>query len=375
MQNTIADILTKLPEWERKNLNEAQTCQVIILRILAKLNYEIWEPFEICAQSNSGGGSGSYIPDYTVHLHRKDCFIIEAKALNKEFTDNDRTQAVNYVNAKNLRWAVLTNGKKWLFFDNKLDGEAAKRLALELDLRNPQIADYLTQLLAKELWLTDKPNERVSENIQLIKIKMQFDAAKNAYRLNEEGLSKMIAHELKLPEERKLAQAHFKPLAQWLLTLEGESSEKSVSAVTVNIAPNHGFSELSMIIPLLKEKLEESVQNAKRKVEGANSLTVKFGGFQIQMASWRDVYIGIAETCLQLNKGSNIRLVAESERNLESYSYRQLSNGQYICPNWSAKESQIQITRLLRELQIPDEFMEVIYKGNHDWLPIKKIVY
>lgn len=371
MQATIADILTKLPEWEKENLNEAQTCQVIILRILAKLNYDIWNPFEVSAQLNSGGGLGGYIPDYTINLCRQDCFIIEAKALTKEFTDNDRTQTVNYVNAKNLRWAVLTNGKKWLFFDNKLDGEASKRVALELDLRNDQVTDYLTQLLVKEEWLVDKPNERITENVQLIKIKMQlYEVVKErAYSFNEKGLSKMIAFELKSEEEKRLAQVRFKELEQWFLSVENRIKDGLISPVIPSVVTAVKIPlEISTVIPLLKEKLQQIVEDSGRQPK----MTVKFDDFQIPVVSWLDIYIGVAETCLQLKKENSIQFVKESEMNLK-LRYKRLSNGLYVFTNWSAQESRKQISRLLQALQISDEFIEVIYNSESYWLPVKKI--
>ncbi|MCP6313139.1 hypothetical protein NL444_27095, partial [Klebsiella pneumoniae] len=87
-----------------------QTRQVILLRILQALGWDIWNPEEVSAEKNSGGGGGAYIPDFTVALAGDNKYILEAKALGREFTENDKTQAVNYAGAIGLRWAVLSNG-------------------------------------------------------------------------------------------------------------------------------------------------------------------------------------------------------------------------------------------------------------------------
>ena len=60
------------------------------------------------AQLHSGGGGGAYAPDFAVHLHST-YFVVEVKALDKDFSPNDRMQPVNYVNALGRRWAVLTH--------------------------------------------------------------------------------------------------------------------------------------------------------------------------------------------------------------------------------------------------------------------------
>jgi len=47
LENTLQFIRSSVSDWQAKGLNEAQTCQAIILRILQDLNYDIWNPFEI----------------------------------------------------------------------------------------------------------------------------------------------------------------------------------------------------------------------------------------------------------------------------------------------------------------------------------------
>ena len=124
LENTLETLSKGLAEWSHKGLNEAQTSQVIVLQIFQALGYDIWNPFEVVAQLHSGGGGGAYAPDFAVHLPHT-YFVVEVKALDKDFSPTDRMQPVNYVNALGRRWAVLTNGKVWNFYDNRIDKPAA----------------------------------------------------------------------------------------------------------------------------------------------------------------------------------------------------------------------------------------------------------
>jgi predicted type IV restriction endonuclease len=126
LKETLDFIRKNISFWQANNLNEAQTCQSIILGILYELKYDIWNPFEIFPQDTNTRGAGR--PDYLICLNDQEKFVIEVKALNKDFSDAEYTQAVNYVNAKGLRWAILTNGIKWLFFDNLIKGTIKQKL-------------------------------------------------------------------------------------------------------------------------------------------------------------------------------------------------------------------------------------------------------
>lgn len=92
---SLEDLLSRLTQelsgWGSAGLNEAQTSQVVVLPILQTLGFDIWNPFEVAAQVHSGGGNGAYAPDFTLRLAGSVCFVIEVKALNKDFSPNDTT--------------------------------------------------------------------------------------------------------------------------------------------------------------------------------------------------------------------------------------------------------------------------------------------
>lgn len=61
LKNALTEILTHLSNWEKQGINEAQTRQVIILRILQQLGFNIWHPFEVIAEEITV--SNNYRPD------------------------------------------------------------------------------------------------------------------------------------------------------------------------------------------------------------------------------------------------------------------------------------------------------------------------
>lgn len=168
IENVLPKLAQNLTAWNKAGLNEAQTSQVIVLQVFQALGYDIWNPFEVVAQFHSGGGSGAYAPDFTVYLPESDRFVVEVKALSKVFSASDREQPVNYVNNKGLRWAVLTNGKAWHFYDNKIDKPAAEKLALTIDLQDARAADYLKRLLSREVWLKAGVEHKLALEVQAI---------------------------------------------------------------------------------------------------------------------------------------------------------------------------------------------------------------
>ena len=133
LEHTLSDITRHLNDWQVSGINEAQTAQAIVLRILHALGYDIWNPFEVVPEAS---GNGGYRPDYTIQLDGDIRFIIEVKALGKTLSDADKeqTQAVNYINVQGKRWAILTNGREWLFFDNHRPVEIAQKRVLPLTL-------------------------------------------------------------------------------------------------------------------------------------------------------------------------------------------------------------------------------------------------
>jgi hypothetical protein len=231
LKSTLEALVNSLPTWSKRGLNEAQTSQAIVLRVLQALEYDIWNPFETVAQVHSGGSGGGYAPDFTVVLAGAERFVLEVKALDKTFSVGDREQPVSYANNKGLRWAVLTNGSEWQFFDNRIPKPAAEKRALTVELKHPRAADYFGRLLGRDVWLksgaedalatvVQEVAEEIDKHLKLSEIEVKLANELGAgFTPDAKGLARAIALTLE-PNERELAEKAFDDLAKRLLNID-----------------------------------------------------------------------------------------------------------------------------------------------------------
>jgi len=360
MEETLDFIRNNLSMWKEKNLNEAQTSQVIILRILQALDYDIWNPLEIFPQDTNTRGAGR--PDYLIYLDNKEKFIIEIKALNKDFSNAEYTQAVNYVNPKGLRWAVLTNGIKWLFFDNSINGTIDKKLALELDINDPFFEKYLSMLLNKNFWLSKNVNEDMSHQILLIYMsKIIQEKQDDGYDKSERGLRLLIKHEFN-EEQKKIAEKYFDFLLLFYLKISLIKLDNLSQSQPEQIHLNKASDLFINIISSLKG--EES---------GKRQIKIKLNNQEFAFFNWRDIHFAMGETLVQLNKIIELENIAkvleEDQRKLDIYpetAYSKLSNNKYIYVHYSATDHQKDMKKLLEVL---DFSIEISYRDDLISLP------
>ena len=381
VESTLEKLSSSLPEWSYKGLNEAQTSQVIVLQVFQALGYDIWNPFEVVAQFHSGGGSGAYAPDFTVYLPKGNCFVVEVKALEKDFSVNDRMQPVNYVNALGRRWAVLTNGKAWHFYDNKIEKPAAEKLALTVDLQAARAADYLKRLLSREVWSkaeaeytlateVQRISQEIRKHLQLGKIEDKLrDEMKTGLTADENGLTKAIKLALE-PNERELAEESFAELAQKLLGID-------TPPVKLNREPKPeptGQAAASAII----EGIRRTTLN--QRGNRSSELQAWLGETKLPATNWRDINSGIVEAMLALGRktfvedkgyifSTNQSRVKGNGELYPTSAYRQLSDGSFLFLNESASSHMQKSRRMLEELEIPPRTLRVCYREDTFYLP------
>lgn len=373
LYNVIAEIATKLDDW--RGINEAQTRQVILLRILQALGWDIWNPEEVSAEKNRGGGGGAYIPDFTVALAGENKYILEAKALGREFTENDKTQAVNYAGAIGLRWAVLSNGVTWQFYDNSLYSRpAVDRIAVAIDIRDSEAGKYLSQLLSPEVWLLSNPSEAVAkaasdiqedirkrQSLSQIEKKLR-EVVGQVYMPTEAGLGRAIENELDA-NERELATAHFRELCGRLL-----ESPIATSAPSLN-GPTDVLSAL-----------RSGIHYASKMGRNTSELRAWLQGEECEAKSWRDLHTGVAEAFILLSRSKELEDADDiygsaEERNKSSgetypaHAYRELSNGRFLFLHMSADQHRKRIQKLLEILELPSGLLEVEYRGQKYKIP------
>jgi len=366
LEKVIVKIVKQLSKWD---LNEAQTRQAIVLPILLELGYDIWNPLEVCPEQHSGGGLGSHIPDFKICFNQKTHFIVEVKALNKKFTANEQKQAVNYVNSEGLRWAILTNGKEWLFFDNEQKGKATDKLVFQFAITEELATNYFELLLSSAVWKSTHANQHIRQNIEVIKLSRKLkDILSTGFEKSEAGLKLAIQYTLE-NNERQLAETHFEILSN-LVLLNGNHPGSP------NAISNHGEDESDEILQLLRDKIEQASQHSKHE----NIEIAELNNSEIKAKNWRDILEGVIETLIALEPESSISSkdmyesvsTGKIKKNGELYpddAYRQLSNGKYLFVGQNHIATEQKINGYLNELNISKGILEITYKDNHYDLP------
>ena len=389
VEATLATLSSSLPAWSHKGLNEAQTSQVIVLQVFQALGYDIWNPFEVVAQLHSGGGGGAYAPDFTVHLSHT-YFVVEVKALDKDFSANDRMQPVNYVNALGRRWAVLTNGKVWHFYDNRIDKPAAEKLALTVDLQDARAASYLRRLLSREVWLKADVEQSLAAEVQAVnrEIRRHLELGQIEAKLrlemqtgltpDEQGLRKAIRLALE-PNERELAEESFSELAVRLgvATNPVERPDPRSSPVDLLRPGPAPITELDVLAALV-DGMNKTVPG--QRGSRSSELQAWLNDTELPAANWRDINAGIVEAMMTLSQKSFVssrgyifptnQSRAKSDGKLYPTSaYRQLSDGDFLFLHDSANNHTQRSRRMLEELGVSPRAMRVVYRGDTFYLP------
>lgn len=376
-ENAFTRLSGQLPGWTRRGLNESQTSQAIVLPLLQELGFDIWDPYEVVAEDHSGGGSGGYCPDFTIKLEGTTTVIIEVKSLNKSFSANDETQAVNYVNALGRRWAVLTNGRAWHFYDNSLPRPATEKLVLTVDIQDEEAGRYLGQLLSRAFWLTEDAEKQLSERIEKVDedIRKRHRLEEMEHKLRQElvegftkdskGLQKAIQLTLE-PNERELAEEAFDELASRLLEAASNLPPEVDSVVNDDL--------IETIIKGI-EASSPAIKNSR-----ASNLRAWIGSKELSAKNWRDIHAGIAEALLLLGKERHLERLdfvfsSMNERRKSSgepypaSAYRRLKNGKYLFLSWNAKNHKRRSQRLLELLGASDNLIRVVYNDEEYFLP------
>jgi predicted type IV restriction endonuclease len=119
--------------------NEANTCDWVIRPLLLALGYE---NFEISSQV---GDVSNKFPDYTVLPQTEHTWYLEAKAWSVALESIHVDQALNYAHSNGRRWVVLSNGREWRLYDDRIVGKSADRLVATARLDE---TDHICRFLA-----------------------------------------------------------------------------------------------------------------------------------------------------------------------------------------------------------------------------------
>jgi hypothetical protein len=318
-------------------------------------------------------------------VNGKPAFVLEVKALDKTPTDEDRTQVVNYANSQNIRWAVLTTGRVWEFFDNKEEAKAPEKRVLLFQLDNPSAKEYLERTLSKSLWKEANASGKLSRIAKDIRKEIETQqsltkienilrkALEEGYQRSEKGLRKAIEKELSA-NDQELALSHFDVLLRRILEVEGPSEEGKKDL------ENSMRSTASEILRTLA-RLSTTDQTAPQEKDA--DFKAWFNENTLSVGSWRDLYVGIVEALYSLDRQDIIKdwrnqldivpsILTRRKRDGSPYpptAYRKLSSGEYLFVHLAAERIRKKIRDILVLLEMPPGSLRVEYLNDVFLIP------
>ena len=130
--------------------NETRTRMALIDPLLTALGWDVSDPALVTPEYTVGGGRADYA------LHGSEAIpsaIVEAKRLGHALDDDERMQMLNYANARGVRYAAVTDGDVWEFYEVFKQAPLEDRRLLSL-----RVANTPAHALALQLMLLWRPN-------------------------------------------------------------------------------------------------------------------------------------------------------------------------------------------------------------------------
>ncbi len=130
--------------------NEIRTRVALIDPLLVALGWDVSDPALVTPEYAVGEGRA----DYALHGSESiPAAMVEAKRLGHALSDDERMQMLNYANARGVRYAAVTDGDVWEFYEVFKQAPLEDRRLLSLRIANTPAHELALQLLL--LW---RPN-------------------------------------------------------------------------------------------------------------------------------------------------------------------------------------------------------------------------
>lgn len=130
--------------------NEMRTRMALIDPLLTALGWDTSDPSLVTPEYAVGEGRADYALHGSEHIPAA---MVEAKRLGHSLSDDERMQMLNYANARGVRYAAVTDGDAWEFYEVFKQAPLEDRRLLKL-----RIADRPAHELALQLLLIWRPN-------------------------------------------------------------------------------------------------------------------------------------------------------------------------------------------------------------------------
>lgn len=124
--------------------NEIRTRVTLIDPLLAALGWDVSDPALVTPEYAVGEGRA----DYALHGSESiPAAMVEAKRLGHALSDDERMQMLNYANARGVRYAAVTDGDIWEFYEVFKQAPLEDRRLLSLRIANTPAHECALQLL------------------------------------------------------------------------------------------------------------------------------------------------------------------------------------------------------------------------------------
>ena len=148
LAKVISTLQTRIErDHETIGVNETRTRLMLIDPLLQALGWDVSDPSLVIPEYSAGGGAADYaLLKMAPEEGAEPIAFIEAKRLN-ESLPGYRSQMLNYANMTGVKYAGLTNGDQWEFYEVFKQAPLDQRRILNVSLRQESAFDCAVQLM------------------------------------------------------------------------------------------------------------------------------------------------------------------------------------------------------------------------------------
>ena len=191
MEAIIKDIREKIHN--NYYLNEEHIRLNLVIRILEKLGWEIWNPKEVNAEFLVAPNEDKTKVDLALfHNNYSPCVFIEIKYLGKivDKLSHIERQLRNYNRDNTATFSIITDGRIWRFYYSQIGGEFSQKCFKQIDLLDDDFEDidlHFNSFLSKSEIQSGNAEQEANKYLTLNqKQKAMEDALPQARRLIQE---------------------------------------------------------------------------------------------------------------------------------------------------------------------------------------------
>lgn len=241
--------------------------------------------------------------DMTYKINDKAIFLVETKGLSKsgkisdlELTFDDRKQLTEYLNSHpdNITWGLLTNGKRYILFNNNIKGNIDDKVVFDISVDKPKDQPYLKYFSYENLFV-NKNTTFFADIAQFKAYRKNADSKDSSWSVYKSTLFNFFDYYAANHQYRSLSPNARECLTRitvedFLSYMNGkmqEKSKKSGKIVSSKTTIENSYSYLSAFFTTLKEMgdipehsfkygREQSLAmyDSKPKIKSENYLTI-----------------------------------------------------------------------------------------------------